>query len=297
MPLKKWKARLKPEEKVNQVCFLTEGWFFQGGSLVQWFSNGDKRTEETRKTLSSRESHIVSILYRTAVGYALHNGAPASVSSFEAASADLLFMYERARTTPTHSGSWVTHTGTTTTTTTHVHVVATLSETNQAPRSCPRPGSSWFSRRRRRGDRETQKANEEERRTHIHRNRQRERLSAAVKAIFRQSSSFYREYVISGPPRFSSSSPSSPSSYNFFPILRRALSTTFPPVRVCLAERFRTVEIPYFYADTCGKPAERRGSLKNRRITRQPATFHAFERLLFSAFHAFLSDSFDVTAG
>ena len=48
------------------------------------------------------------------MGYALHNGVPASVSSFEAASTDLLFMYERVRTTPAppHRGTVHTHTDT-----------------------------------------------------------------------------------------------------------------------------------------------------------------------------------------
>lgn len=53
------------------------------------------------ENVASRESHIVSILYRrSGVGFSLHNGVPASVSSFEAESTDLLFMYERVRTTP-----------------------------------------------------------------------------------------------------------------------------------------------------------------------------------------------------
>ena len=48
------------------------------------------------------------------MGYALHNGVPASVSSFEAASTDLLFMYERVRTTPAppHRATVHTHTAT-----------------------------------------------------------------------------------------------------------------------------------------------------------------------------------------
>lgn len=49
------------------------------------------------------------------MGYALHNGVPASVSSFEAASTDLLFMYERVRTTPApHRATVHTHTDTAT---------------------------------------------------------------------------------------------------------------------------------------------------------------------------------------
>lgn len=189
--------------------------------------------------MARRESHIVSILYRTAVGYALHNGVPASVSSFEAPPADLLFMYERVRTTATRTHTAgtryprVTHSGT------HHHcrgvVVATLSpsETVNQPEGCPRleDFSGFHDDATRRETPKRTRAEEE----HIHRNRQRA-LSAAVKAIFRQSSSFYREYVISGHQHRRAS----PQSYTepfflFLPLffLSPPLSATSPTTTSC----------------------------------------------------------------
>lgn len=128
--------------------------------------------------MARRESHIVSILYRTAVGYALHNGVPANVSSFEAASADLLFMYERARTTPAHTEPRTTHTNTDVVNSVVRHVVASRRyhrqrEASQArqPREAvpsPSPNPRRFSRRH---DSTTEKCRSDES-SHIHENRQ-----------------------------------------------------------------------------------------------------------------------------
>lgn len=98
------KQRKKKERKTS-MFLLTEGYgsTFSRGEEVR---GSQALLVSPRKNLAGEnlgrveKSHIVSILYRTAVGYALHNGVPASVSSFEAASTDLLFMYERVRTTP-----------------------------------------------------------------------------------------------------------------------------------------------------------------------------------------------------
>lgn len=43
-----------------------------------------KRRARSSKMSGKEENYIVSILYRSVVGYALHNGVPASFSSFEA---------------------------------------------------------------------------------------------------------------------------------------------------------------------------------------------------------------------
>lgn len=124
------------------------------------------------------------------MGYALHNGVPASVSSFEAASTDLLFMYERVRTTPApHRATVHTHTDTATrrrergVVVRHV-VVATLSQRErEREKGVGKPGAvlcescSVFT-----NSTTTEKCDENR---HIH--REPTTASATVKAIFRQS--------------------------------------------------------------------------------------------------------------
>lgn len=124
------------------------------------------------------------------MGYALHNGVPASVSSFEAASTDLLFMYERVRTTPApHRATVHTHTDTATrrrergVVVRHV-VVATLSQRKrEREKGVGKPGAvlcescSVFT-----NSTTTEKCDENR---HIH--REPTTASATVKAIFRQS--------------------------------------------------------------------------------------------------------------